>query len=127
MRTAAGLHAALAPPLVDAPTVIVGFLEDDVVVNDFRLPRGSANMAGLLRDMRERKVEKITFARGVEVARHPRADGRARRSHVAHRGRRSPDGARRPPHRGRRRSRSRMTTSEQVGLDGRQADVLARR
>ena len=68
MRTATGLHAALAPPLVDSPTVIVGFLEDDVVVNDFRLPRGSANMAGLLRDMRDRKVEKITFARGVEVA-----------------------------------------------------------
>ena len=68
MRTATGLHAALAPGLVDSPTVIVGFLEDDVVVNDFRLPRGSANMAGLLRDMRDRKVEKITFARGVEVA-----------------------------------------------------------
>jgi putative nucleotidyltransferase with HDIG domain len=68
MRTAAGLHGALDPLLVDAATVIVGFLEDDVVVNDFRLPRGSANMAGLLRDMRERRVEKITFARGVEVA-----------------------------------------------------------
>jgi putative nucleotidyltransferase with HDIG domain len=67
-RTAAGLHAALAPGLADAQAVIVGFLEDDVVVNDFRLPRGSANMAGLLRDMRDRKVEKITFARGVEVA-----------------------------------------------------------
>ncbi len=37
------------------------------MVNDFRLPRGSATMAGLLRDMRDRKVEKITFARGVEV------------------------------------------------------------
>ena len=48
--------------------MIVGFLDDDVVVNDVRLRRGSANMAGLLRDMRERKVEKITFARGVEVA-----------------------------------------------------------
>lgn len=68
MRTATGLHAALAPSLADSPAVIVGFLEDDVVVNDFRLPRGSANMAGLLRDMRDRKVEKITFARGVEVA-----------------------------------------------------------
>ena len=68
MRTAMGLHSALTPSLVDAPTVIVGFLEDDVVVNDFRLPRGSANMAGLLRDMRDRRVEKITFARGVEVS-----------------------------------------------------------
>ena len=68
MRTATSLLATLAPPLVDSPAVIVGFLDDDVVVNDFRLPRGSANMAGLLRDMRDRKVEKITFARGVEVA-----------------------------------------------------------
>jgi len=68
MRTATGLHGALAPSLADSAAVIVGFLEDDVVVNDFRLPRGSANMAGLLRDMRDRKVEKITFARGVEVA-----------------------------------------------------------
>jgi len=67
-RTAAGLHAVLTPMLESTPTVIVGFLEDDVVVNDFRLPRGSANMAGLLRDMRDRKVEKITFGRGVEVA-----------------------------------------------------------
>ena len=66
-RTAAGLLAALTPALNDSPAVIVAFLEDDVVVNDLRLPRGSANMAGLLRDMRDRKVEKITFARGVEL------------------------------------------------------------
>lgn len=67
-RTAVGLHSALSPMLDGSPTVIVGFLEDDVVVNDFRLTRGSGNMAGLLRDMRERKVEKITFAKGVEVS-----------------------------------------------------------
>ena len=67
-RTVTGLSAALAPALTDNPTVIVGFLENDVVVNDFRLPRGSANTAGLLRDMRDRKIEKITFARGVEAA-----------------------------------------------------------
>lgn len=66
-RTAVGLHNALTPLLEGGTTVIVGFLEDDVVINDFRLPRGSANMAGLLRDMRDRKVEKITFARGVDV------------------------------------------------------------
>lgn len=67
-RTAVGLHAVLMPMLEGNPTVIVGFLEDDVVVNDFRLTRGSGNTAGLLRDMRERKVEKITFGRGVEVS-----------------------------------------------------------
>jgi putative nucleotidyltransferase with HDIG domain len=67
-RTAAGLHGALEPMLHGAATVIVGFLEDDVVVNDFRLTRGSANMAGLLRDMRDRRVEKITFGRGLEIS-----------------------------------------------------------
>src|SRR5687767_7862354 len=66
-RTATGLLGALTPALNDAAAVIVAFLEDDVVLNDFRLPRGSAHMAGLLRDMRDRKVEKITFARGVEI------------------------------------------------------------
>jgi putative nucleotidyltransferase with HDIG domain len=66
-RTATGLLAALTPTLHDSPSVIVAFLGDDVVVNDFRLPRGSANMAGLLRDMRDRNVEKITFAKGVEL------------------------------------------------------------
>jgi putative nucleotidyltransferase with HDIG domain len=66
-RTALGLLGVLEPLLTGAPTVIVGFLEDDVVVNDFRLPHGSANMAGLLRDMRDRKVEKITFGRALEV------------------------------------------------------------
>jgi putative nucleotidyltransferase with HDIG domain len=67
-RTATGLQTALAPALSDSPTVIVGFLEDDVVVNEYRLPRGSATLAGLLRDMRDRKIEKITFARGLELS-----------------------------------------------------------
>jgi putative nucleotidyltransferase with HDIG domain len=67
-RSAAGLLGSITPQLVDAASVIVGFLEDDVVVNDFRLPRGSGNLAGLLRDMRGRHIEKITFAKGVELA-----------------------------------------------------------
>ena len=66
-RSVANLGVALAPALIDSPVVIVGFLENDVVVNDFRLPRGSANTEGLLRDMRDRKIEKITFGRGVEA------------------------------------------------------------
>ena len=67
-RTAAGLHAALLPAFDGSPAVIIGFLEDDVVVNDFRLQRGSATLAGLLRDIRDRKIEKITFGRGVEIS-----------------------------------------------------------
>ena len=66
-RTALGLQGVLVPLLEGSPAVIVGFLEDDLVVNDTRMARGSANMAGLLRDMRDRKVEKITFGRGLET------------------------------------------------------------
>ena len=67
-RSAAAFHGMLAPVLIETPAVIVAFLEDDVVMNDFRLPKGSGSLTGLLRDMRERKIEKITFARGVEVS-----------------------------------------------------------
>jgi putative nucleotidyltransferase with HDIG domain len=67
-RTAVGLQGVLTALLEGSPAVIVGFLEDDLVVNDTRLARGSVIMAGLLRDMRDRKVEKITFGRGVETA-----------------------------------------------------------
>ncbi|MGE3273612.1 MAG: HD-GYP domain-containing protein [Vicinamibacterales bacterium] len=67
-RAAGGLHQALTAALAGAPSVIVGFLDGEVVVNDFRLPRTSATLTGLLRDMRDRDIEKITFARGVEPA-----------------------------------------------------------
>ncbi len=67
-RAAAALVTILATPLTTSPTVIVAFLEDDIVLNDFRLPRGPGALAGLLRDMRERKIEKITFARGVALS-----------------------------------------------------------
>ena len=66
-RNALGLQGSLEPLLEVSPAVIVGFLEDDLVVNDTRMARGSANMAGLLRDMRDRRVEKITFGRGLET------------------------------------------------------------
>ena len=55
-RNALGLQGSLEPLLEVSPAVIVGFLEDDLVVNDTRMARGSANMAGLLRDMRDRRV-----------------------------------------------------------------------
>src|SRR5262245_48584607 len=48
-----------------APSVVVGFIGDEVVVNSLRLPRGSAALVGFARDLREREIEKITFTRGV--------------------------------------------------------------
>jgi putative nucleotidyltransferase with HDIG domain len=67
-RSATAFAAVLTPALEAAPTVIIAFLEGAVVLNDFRLPHGSGALSGLLRDMRERKIEKITFARGVELS-----------------------------------------------------------
>jgi putative nucleotidyltransferase with HDIG domain len=67
-RSATAFAAVLTPALEAAPTVIIAFLEGAVVLNDFRLPPGSGALSGLLRDMRERKIEKITFARGVELS-----------------------------------------------------------
>jgi hypothetical protein len=46
-------------------------------------------MAGLLRDMRDRKVEKITFGRGLETTDIRALMDELGRSHGAHRGRRS--------------------------------------
>jgi putative nucleotidyltransferase with HDIG domain len=67
-RAATAFFDLLEGTLVEHPTVIFGFLEDDVVVNDLRLVRGSASLSGLLRDMRDRQIEKITFARGLETS-----------------------------------------------------------
>jgi putative nucleotidyltransferase with HDIG domain len=67
-RAATTFYDLLVTTLVENPTVIFGFLEDDVVVNDLRLVRGSASLSGLLRDMRDRRIEKITFARGLEAS-----------------------------------------------------------
>src|SRR5690349_8901267 len=48
-----------------APSFVVGFVGDEVVVDDTRLPRGSAALVGFARDLREREIEKITFSRGA--------------------------------------------------------------
>ena len=69
-RTVSGLNAALAPALVDNPTVIVGFLENDIVVNDFRLPRGIG----------EHRGPAARHARSEDRKDHVRARRRDRRS-----------------------------------------------
>jgi putative nucleotidyltransferase with HDIG domain len=46
-------------------SVVVGFVGDEVVVNGQRLLRSAASLAGFVRDLREREIEKITLARGV--------------------------------------------------------------
>jgi putative nucleotidyltransferase with HDIG domain len=67
-RSVAALADACASHLSDAPAVVVGFVGDDVVVNDTRLGRASASLTGLVRGLRDREIEKITVHRGVTRA-----------------------------------------------------------
>ena len=59
------LAAVTTKNLHDQPTAVIGFLGNDVVVNDLRLGKFSAQLVGLVRDMHERQIEKISFAQGV--------------------------------------------------------------
>ena len=51
--------------LQSAEQVVVGFLGNDIVVNDLRLGKFSAQLVGLVRDMHEREIEKISFVQGT--------------------------------------------------------------
>jgi len=64
-RSAAALVSACHSFLGGGRTVKKSILDSEVVVNDFRLPKG-ATYAGLVRNMRDRQIEKITFSHGVE-------------------------------------------------------------
>ena len=64
-RSITALAAACTAQLGDAQSLIVGFIGDDVVVNDTRLGRGSASLTGFVRGLRDREIEKIAFHRGV--------------------------------------------------------------
>jgi putative nucleotidyltransferase with HDIG domain len=64
-RAVSGLASACTAYLSNAATVVIGFIGDDVVVNDTRLGKGSASLTGFVRGLRDREVEKITFHGGV--------------------------------------------------------------
>src|SRR4051812_33761529 len=66
-RSVTALTSACAAHLADAASVVVGFIEDDVVVNDTRLGKGSASLTGFVRGLRDREIEKITFHRGITI------------------------------------------------------------
>ena len=48
-----------------APSVVIAFIGDDIVVDDVRLPLGTAALVGFARDLRERDVEIVTLSRGL--------------------------------------------------------------
>ncbi|MBM3819011.1 MAG: HD domain-containing protein [Acidimicrobiia bacterium] len=64
-RSIQALASALSAALADASSLVIGFIGDDVVVNDARLGKGSASLTGFVRGLRDREIEKITFHRGV--------------------------------------------------------------
>jgi putative nucleotidyltransferase with HDIG domain len=64
-RSTTALVAACSTYLREAAAVVVGFIGDDVVVNDTRLGKGSASLTGFVRGLRDREIEKITFHAGV--------------------------------------------------------------
>ena len=59
------LSTAAIDALQAAPSVVIGFIGDEVVVDDMRLPRGTASLIGFARDLRERAIEKVTLSRGL--------------------------------------------------------------
>jgi putative nucleotidyltransferase with HDIG domain len=59
------LTAAATEAMQSAPSVVVGFIGDEVVVDGNRLPKGTAALVGFARDLRERDIEKITLTRGL--------------------------------------------------------------
>jgi putative nucleotidyltransferase with HDIG domain len=60
-----GLAAAAIDALQAAPSVVIGFIGDEVIVDATRLPRGTAALVGFARDLRERDIEKVTLSRGL--------------------------------------------------------------
>jgi len=57
--------AEAAAGLQSAPSIVIAFIGDEVVVDAVRLPKGAASLVGFARDLREQDVEKITFSRGL--------------------------------------------------------------
>jgi putative nucleotidyltransferase with HDIG domain len=64
-RSIDALQVTAAKNLQDSETAVIGFLGNDIVVNDARLGKFSASLVGFVRDMRDREIEKITFTNGV--------------------------------------------------------------
>jgi putative nucleotidyltransferase with HDIG domain len=59
------LAAVTTKNLQSQQNAVIGFLGNDIVVNDLRLGKFSAQLVGLVRDMHERQIEKISFQQGT--------------------------------------------------------------
>ncbi len=59
------LCTAALEALQSAPSVIIAFIGDEIIVDAARLPKGTATLVGFARDLREREIDKITLSRGL--------------------------------------------------------------
>src|SRR5258708_23622153 len=59
------LVASAQEGLQAAASIIVGFIDDEIVVDGARLPKGTAALVGFARDLRDREIEKVTITRGI--------------------------------------------------------------
>jgi putative nucleotidyltransferase with HDIG domain len=57
--------SAATEGLRTAPSIVIGFIGDEIVVDGHRLPRGTATLVGFARQLRERDIEKVTLSRGL--------------------------------------------------------------
>ncbi len=64
-RSIDSLVAVTTRNLQNQQNAVIGFLGNDIVVNDLRLGRFSAQLVGLVRDMHEREIEKISLMQGT--------------------------------------------------------------
>jgi len=65
-RSIDAFTAAASDGLRSAPSIVIGFIGDEVVVDGARLPRGTASLVSFARDLREREIEKITLSQGLK-------------------------------------------------------------
>ena len=67
-RNVEGLLAALKPLQQHTPSVAVGVVGTQIVVADTPLPKASAGMGELIKRLKDHKIERIAFERGVTPA-----------------------------------------------------------
>ena len=65
LRGIDALSAAALDALQAAPSVVIGFIGDEIIVDAARLPKGTATLVGFARDLRGREIEKVTLSRGL--------------------------------------------------------------
>ena len=62
------------------PSVTIGIVGDELVVQDIPIPRAAENMGKLMRQLRQAGIERIVIDRGVAVSELMTAGADARRA-----------------------------------------------